>query len=204
MVTGDRLCDHGYLPIELVRAGVIKGGIACDINSGPLERAEAHIKDAGLSDVIETRRSDGLFEIGEEEADSVTVCGLGGRLAAHILKTNPSLCRRVSELILQPQSDTDWLKGRLFEAGYRLLDEDMVFEDGKSYRCMKYRYAPEEEAGRKTLLDARSHPVYRDYLLREVSRFQKILQQLPPEAVKRREEILRKQERVEALLGEVI
>ena len=31
--------DHGYVPIYLVKEGIIKKAIAMDINKGPLERA---------------------------------------------------------------------------------------------------------------------------------------------------------------------
>ena len=60
---GNRLADvgtdHGYIPIALVQAGKIPSAIAMDVNRGPLARAEAHIREAGLATYIETRLSDG-------------------------------------------------------------------------------------------------------------------------------------------------
>ena len=50
MVTvGSRLADvgtdHGYVPLCLYRQGKIPAAIAMDINRGPLERAQEHIRD---------------------------------------------------------------------------------------------------------------------------------------------------------------
>ena len=55
MVTqGYKLCDvgtdHGYVPISLVTDGTIPEAIAVDINKGPLERANLHIRSCGLED----------------------------------------------------------------------------------------------------------------------------------------------------------
>ena len=41
--------DHGYLPIELIRRGICPKVMACDVRKGPLERAQEHIVQAGLS-----------------------------------------------------------------------------------------------------------------------------------------------------------
>ncbi len=71
MVTqGYKLCDvgtdHGYVPISLVTDGTIPEAIAVDINKGPLERANLHIRSCGLEDKITTRLSDGLSAVKEE------------------------------------------------------------------------------------------------------------------------------------------
>ena len=56
--------DHGFVPICLAKEGRIKSALAMDVRTGPLERAEAHIKEAGISDIpISTRLSDGLKEL---------------------------------------------------------------------------------------------------------------------------------------------
>ncbi len=40
--------DHGYIPIALVERGIAVRAIAMDLRPGPLERAEEHIRRAGL------------------------------------------------------------------------------------------------------------------------------------------------------------
>ena len=75
MVTaGYTLCDvgtdHGYVPIALVQGNIIPKAIAVDINKGPLERANEHIRANGLTEKITTRLSNGLEAIHDGEVDS--------------------------------------------------------------------------------------------------------------------------------------
>ena len=65
--------DHGYVPIYLVERGLCPEAIAMDVNEGPLARAEEHIRAEGLSDRIQTRKSDGLAALAPEETDAVVV-----------------------------------------------------------------------------------------------------------------------------------
>ena len=52
--------DHGYIPIYLIRQGVVKSAIAMDINEGPLSRAKENIRQYGLDRYIAVRHSDGV------------------------------------------------------------------------------------------------------------------------------------------------
>lgn len=79
-VVADIGTDHGYLPIYLISAGISSKVIAMDVREKPLERAAMHIKEADLSEKIEVRLSDGLDKLEEKEADTITICGMGGRL----------------------------------------------------------------------------------------------------------------------------
>ena len=50
-------CDHGFVPIYLVKQLISPKAIAMDIGKGPLQRAAGHIQESGLEDRIETRLS---------------------------------------------------------------------------------------------------------------------------------------------------
>ena len=81
MVTaGYTLCDvgtdHGYVPIALVQGNIIPKAIAVDINKGPLERANEHIRANGLTEQITTRLSNGLEAIHDGEVDSIVIAGM--------------------------------------------------------------------------------------------------------------------------------
>ena len=161
--------DHGYIPIYLTEAGVIPSAIAMDINKGPLERAKEHIREHGLEGKIQTRLSDGLKNLQMNEADCMIAAGMGGGLVIRILSEERDTAGSLKELILQPQSEIDSVRKYLTEEGYRIVAEDMVYEDGKYYPVMKavagemhydreifYQYG-------KLLLDA-GHSVLKDYL----------------------------------------
>lgn len=141
VTSGSILCDvgtdHGYVPISLIETEKVTRAIAVDINIGPLERAKEHIEACGLEDKIETRLSDGLAAISPGEVESIIVAGMGGELVLHILSDGCKVCDAAKELILQPQSDIWKVRKYIRDKGYTLLDEDMVYEDGKYYPMMK-------------------------------------------------------------------
>ena len=129
--------DHGYVPIALVQRQKIPGAIAMDINKGPLARAKENIAAAHLEDYIQIRLSDGVEELEPGEADSILIAGMGGELIIHILSEGEKVCKKASELILQPQSDIRKVREYLREHQYKIVGEDMVSEDGKYYPMMR-------------------------------------------------------------------
>lgn len=134
--------DHGYVPIYLVERGLCPGAIAMDVNEGPLARAEEHIRAEGLSDRIQTRKSDGLAALAPEETDAVVIAGMGGALMCRILQDASAFLEAGRELILQPQSE--WFKVRrlLSASGYRIIQEWFLEEEGKYYVVIKAGPAP--------------------------------------------------------------
>ena len=115
--------DHGYVPIALVQRQKIPGAIAMDINKGPLARAKENIAAAHLEDYIQTRLSDGVEELEPGEADSILIAGMGGELIIHILSEGEKVCKKASELILQPQSDIRKVREYLREHQYKIVDD---------------------------------------------------------------------------------
>ena len=141
MVTaGHRLADigtdHAFLPIKLIKDKVIPHAIAIDINEGPLLRAKEHIKQAGLEDYIETRISDGLDKLRADEADTVLIAGMGGRLMIRILSGWEDLSN-VREWIFQPQSEIAEFRKYIAQRGLIIEDERMICEDEKYYTMIK-------------------------------------------------------------------
>ena len=128
--------DHGYLPICLVEQGICPGAVAMDVGRGPLGRANAHIREHGLSGVIETRLSDGLARLRPGEADTVVMAGMGGQLVIHILENGRHMWESLENLILSPQSDLAQVRRWLEENGFQIEREDMVLDEGKYYTAM--------------------------------------------------------------------
>ena len=179
--------DHGYVPIYLYERNVIPRAIAMDVNKGPLERAALHIAESGMKDVIETRLSDGLTALRPKEADSIVIAGMGGPLMIRILSAYPEVTASAKELILQPQSEIAEVRIWLYEQGYEIVEEHMVYEEGKYYPMYKAVKNPEAKKlsyleykfGRLEVLKEKE--VLKDFILRELSNKQNILQKLEEE-----------------------
>ena len=183
--------DHGYVPIYLYERNIIPRAIAMDVNKGPLERAALHIAESGMKEAIETRLSDGLTALKPGEADSVVIAGMGGPLIIRILSAHPEVTESLKELILQPQSEISEVRIWLYEQGYEIVEEHMVFEDGKYYPMFKAVKNPEAEKltdleykyGKISVLG--EPEVLRAYLVREIANKQNILQKLNEETTEK-------------------
>ena len=179
--------DHGYVPIYLYERNVIPRAIAMDVNKGPLERATLHTAESGMKEAIETRLSDGLAALKPGEADSVVIAGMGGPLIIRILSAYPEVTASLKELILQPQSEIPEVRMWLYEQGYEIVEEHMVFEDGKYYpmfKAVKNSQAEkltdlEYKFGKLSVLEEKS--VLKAYLVREIANKQTILKKLNEE-----------------------
>ena len=179
-VLADIGCDHAYIPIELVLSGQFRSAVAADVREGPLGIAAGNIREYGLSDRIETRRSDGFAAFVPGEADTAVIAGMGGPLMSRILMQYPEVTGSFRELVLEPQSDTAMLRRTLLDhafAGvwFRIAEEDMIVEDGKYYPIIR-AVRSEENASLKEpyeycfgpeLLRQR-HPVLEQYLKRQL------------------------------------
>lgn len=130
-------CDHGYVSMELVRSNICRHVIAMDINRGPLARARNNIVEYDMQDYIETRLSDGTQALAKGEAEGMICAGMGGKLMISILEQGKDLVRDMNQVILQPQSEIDEVRGYLRERGFTIDKEDMVQEDGKYYPMMR-------------------------------------------------------------------
>ena len=183
--------DHGYVPIYLYERNIIPRAIAMDVNKGPLERAALHIAESGMKEAIETRLSDGLTALKPGEADSVVIAGMGGPLIIRILSAHPEVTESLKELILQPQSEISEVRIWLYEQGYEIIEEHMVFEDGKYYPMFKA--VKNLEAKKLTDLEYKygklsvlgEPEVLRAYLVREIANKQNILQKLSEETTEK-------------------
>ena len=191
--------DHGYIPIYLVESHNAKKVIALDINRGPLERARMHIVGHGLKGKIETRLSDGLEKVEPGEVDTIIAAGMGGGLVIKILTEGSEVLKLLDTVILQPQSEIGRVRKFLKMHQMKIIEEDMVEEDGKFYPMMKAIHAEPEEYSvceytyGKKLLESR-HPVLKKYLDREMAVKESVFHQLfrhqnSPSAMERMEEV---------------
>lgn len=126
--------DHAYLPIWLVQKGLIDFAIASDIRQGPIENAQANVQAAGLTDKISVRLGTGLATVNKEDnIETVVIAGMGGDLIRSILDAAP----RFPKLVLEPNIGEPGLRAWLTEHGYRINQEELLFDKGHSYELIQ-------------------------------------------------------------------
>ena len=133
-------CDHGFVAIYLAQQKGVKKIFALDVNKGPLLRAKEHIEMNGLSQVIETRLSDGAKALSVNESDAAIIAGMGGKLITRILTDSSDKFKVMKEVILSTHSEIDCVRAYLCSEGYEIIDEDMVYDEEKFYQIIRCRY----------------------------------------------------------------
>lgn len=175
--------DHGYIPIYLKSRGIIESALAMDINKGPLQRARENIMKSGFEADIKTRLSDGLSRAGKDPGDCVVIAGMGGPLTIKILTEGENVLKAVRTLVLQPQSEIAGVRYFLHDKGYRILNENMVLDEGKYYVIIK-AVRGRECYERKCCytygccLLRQRHPVLYAFLHRELKKYNEILKEI--------------------------
>ena len=134
-------CDHGYLISSLALDGIIPGGIACDINKGPLDNAKSEIARCGLEDKIDCRLGNGLEPVGCDEAEDIAIAGMGGELIAAIIENSGWHSFEGKHLILQPMSRAPYLRRWLLANGFCIGEEKACSSNKHVYTVISALYS---------------------------------------------------------------
>ncbi len=145
--------DHGYLPIALLENDIVEKAIAMDINQGPLDKAKSNIIATGFAERAELRLSNGLEKLDVNEAQVISICGMGGTLIGKILTAGENVAKSAACVIIEPQSDYYSLRKLLMEMGFVITDENLTCEENKIYPIIKMYYEP-DASKRMSLSDA--------------------------------------------------
>ena len=109
--------DHGHLLVALIETDRIQRGIAIENKRHPYENSAKTL--AGLN--AEVRFADGLAGLRPGEADSLSICGMGGRRIAQILGEFPD--RVPTDVVLQPNRNPELVRAWGIQSGFHLVDE---------------------------------------------------------------------------------
>lgn len=132
--------DHGLLPIFLYERNESSNLILCDINEGPLKKAEENVSRFLGKELIERgkeqehaapfslRLGDGLTPLKAGEVQAVIIAGMGGILISDILQADIEKARSFSRLILQPRNHSPELRQWLHENRFEIYRELLVRE----------------------------------------------------------------------------
>ncbi len=125
--------DHAYLPVYLVQKGISPRVVAGDINRGPFDAARLTVQASGLEKCIDLRMGDGLNILKPGEVSVLVVAGMGGKTVCAIFDQGQAVLQFVRRLVIQPMRDIPMVRRWLAGHGWRIVDEDMVVEDGHYY-----------------------------------------------------------------------
>lgn len=115
--------DHGHLLLALLAAGRISRGIAIENKLQPFANSKATL----VGRNCDVRMGDGLEALILGEANSLSICGMGGGSIVQILTRFPE--RVPSKLIVQPNQRVDLVRRWGLKTGFRLVDEHFVGDD---------------------------------------------------------------------------
>ena len=132
-------CDHGYVAITFLQKGIAEKVIAMDVNAGPLEQAKRNAALFGVTEKLDFRLSDGLLKVTPGEAERFLCAGMGGRLMVHIMTEGREVMTEMKGVVLQPQSELNLVRKYIYDIGWHIVREDMIFEaDGEEPGQGKY------------------------------------------------------------------
>lgn len=135
-------CDHGHLPIYLVKMGISPFCIASDIKEKPLQSAKENIEKLKAENIT-TRLGAGLSTVKPDEVDCITIAGMGGEVIASILEAAPWVRNSEYSLVLQPMTSADALRRYLCENGFSIEKEVACTDSGKIYAVIKAVFSGE-------------------------------------------------------------
>ena len=139
--TGARLADigsdHGYLPVALMRRGLITVAVAGEVATTPFHAAQRTVRDNGLEHKITVRLADGLAAIEAHDGiTAISVCGMGGETIRDILESGKRHLSGQERLILQPNGGEQPLRQWLMDNGYSILSEELLRENRFYYEII--------------------------------------------------------------------
>ncbi|POR78824.1 tRNA (adenine(22)-N(1))-methyltransferase, partial [Pseudomonas syringae] len=129
--------DHGYLPVALMRRGVIDVAVAGEVAVTPFYSAQRVVRENGFEQRITVRLANGLAAI--EPGDGITaisLCGMGGETIRDILEAGKKRLSGTELLIMQPNGGEQPLRQWLMDNGYRIVCEEVLRENRFDYEII--------------------------------------------------------------------
>ncbi|MFT4412660.1 tRNA (adenine(22)-N(1))-methyltransferase [Fredinandcohnia humi] len=212
-VLADIGSDHAYLPVYVMRNGLIRKGVVGEVVDGPFQSAMKQVAKNNLEHVIDVRKGDGLEVIQPNEVTCITIAGMGGSLIRSILEAGKMKLEGVERLILQPNIGAFTIREWLIENNWELITEEILEEDKKIYEILVAEKGeplkPYENKETELLVGPflleENNAVFQKKWSNELRHWKKIIEQLEvaedtPENLARKEELLKKIKIVEGVL----
>ncbi|OLS60249.1 tRNA (adenine(22)-N(1))-methyltransferase [Pseudomonas putida] len=129
--------DHGYLPVALMRRGLLEAAVAGEVALTPFQAAQRSVRENGLEASISVRLASGLQAIEtQDRIDVITLCGMGGETIRDILEADQARLQGHERLVLQPNGGGQPLRLWLMAHGYRIVAEEVLRENRFDYEII--------------------------------------------------------------------
>ncbi len=136
-VCSDIGADHGKLIISLVEDNKIPYGYAVENKKGPYDILCAEVSKSSKKDFIKPIFSDGIKDL-SEDVKTLVIAGMGGHLIIDILTKNINKLKNIKDIILDPHNDIEFVRKSMYEMGFSLINEVMVFENKVYYEILHF------------------------------------------------------------------
>ncbi|MDD5016466.1 MAG: class I SAM-dependent methyltransferase [Eubacteriales bacterium] len=196
-------CDHGKVAVALVKNGRSQHVICGDISGKSLDKARKNAK--GFEESISLREGNGLEVLAAGEADAAVLAGMGGELISDILNANKD--KAPDTLVLSCNTASGLLRQWICENGYRIADEELVFENRHFYPVILALKGQSEKLSDIALefgpvLLEKKPKVLRYFIKRRIDKTKEIRQQIEKSDSSKKMELLNQiDERLEEYAG---
>jgi tRNA (adenine22-N1)-methyltransferase len=125
-------CDHGKLSVYLIINRLCNKVLATDISPLSLRKTQKLAQKKQIENKVITLCGDGLKPLIDygEKIDLAIIAGMGGREIIKIIKQDQEL---INHYILSPQQNTPFLREKLNEFGYKIVNDFIVLDNTKFY-----------------------------------------------------------------------
>ncbi len=125
--------DHGHLLRDLAYARPHARLIGVDRQADAAARFDRDVRfgDPAVRGRIELRHGDGLRALAPAEVECVVLSGLAERKIWTLLDAAPDVVRGLRRIVFGPVSNFGYLKPRLADAGWRVVDERLTRDGGR-------------------------------------------------------------------------
>ncbi|MBU5314701.1 class I SAM-dependent methyltransferase [Clostridium bornimense] len=209
---GDVGCDHGYIGLFSIENKLCNSVIATDISKDSLRKAIFNVKGSKFSEDISFRVGPGLEVFKKDEIDVAVIAGMGGNLIRDIIEESLDIFKSMDYLVLQPVQNVEVVRKYIYEKGYNLIEEKVVYDEEKYYPIIKVSYGENEkksfsdivyELGEKVICSPSEEELM--YIKHKINHFKEIISYITKEteaALIRKKEIQDKINFMESILNE--
>ncbi|HEY8424179.1 MAG TPA: class I SAM-dependent methyltransferase, partial [Clostridia bacterium] len=125
-------CDHGKLSVYLAEKGLCGKVLATDISELSLKKTQKLAQEKNISHKVVTLCGDGirpLIEYGQK-VDLAIIAGMGGHEIVKIIEQDKNF---IDRYIFAPQQNVSFLRKKLNEFGYKIINDFIVLDKNKFY-----------------------------------------------------------------------